>query len=131
MFCPNCKVEYRFGFTHCTDCDVDLVESLEEVSEVRRLEPLYVTHDPELLGEILEALEHEGVPYVIRAGTALALTEDEPLQDEGRPDRWEARISVLGSAHARAMDLLTRVRAARDRLEPLIPPPREDHYWGA
>ena len=26
MFCPQCRVEYRPGFTHCTDCDVDLVD---------------------------------------------------------------------------------------------------------
>src|SRR5215472_6328636 len=25
MFCPKCGVEYRPGFKHCTDCDVDLV----------------------------------------------------------------------------------------------------------
>ena len=25
MFCPQCKAEYRPGFTHCSDCDVDLV----------------------------------------------------------------------------------------------------------
>jgi len=25
MYCPNCGTEYRPGFTHCTDCDVDLV----------------------------------------------------------------------------------------------------------
>jgi hypothetical protein len=25
MFCPLCKAEYRPGFTHCADCDVDLV----------------------------------------------------------------------------------------------------------
>ena len=30
MFCPNCKAEYREGFTHCSDCDVDLVPSLSE-----------------------------------------------------------------------------------------------------
>lgn len=28
MFCPQCRVEYRPGFTHCTDCDVDLVYEL-------------------------------------------------------------------------------------------------------
>ena len=28
MFCPNCGIEYRPGFTHCNDCDVDLVEQL-------------------------------------------------------------------------------------------------------
>jgi len=27
MFCPQCGVEYRPGFTHCTDCDVDLVDA--------------------------------------------------------------------------------------------------------
>jgi len=25
MFCPQCKAEYRQGFTRCSDCDVDLV----------------------------------------------------------------------------------------------------------
>jgi hypothetical protein len=28
MFCPLCKAEYRPGFTHCADCDVDLVYEL-------------------------------------------------------------------------------------------------------
>jgi hypothetical protein len=27
-FCPNCQVEYRPGFKHCTDCGVDLVDAL-------------------------------------------------------------------------------------------------------
>ena len=31
MWCPVCKNEYREGFTHCPDCDVDLVESLDEL----------------------------------------------------------------------------------------------------
>jgi hypothetical protein len=30
MFCPECQAEYRPGFTHCADCDVDLVGTLEE-----------------------------------------------------------------------------------------------------
>lgn len=28
MFCPQCGVEYRPGFTRCSDCDVDLVHEL-------------------------------------------------------------------------------------------------------
>ena len=28
MFCPECRAEYRPGFTHCVNCDVDLVAEL-------------------------------------------------------------------------------------------------------
>lgn len=27
MWCPSCGAEYRPGFTHCPDCDVDLIAS--------------------------------------------------------------------------------------------------------
>src|SRR5215831_16768881 len=27
-FCPQCRAEYRRGFTHCSDCDTDLVAQL-------------------------------------------------------------------------------------------------------
>lgn len=30
MFCPVCKAEYRTGFTHCSECDAELVERLED-----------------------------------------------------------------------------------------------------
>lgn len=32
-WCPKCKNEYRKGITHCPDCDVDLVEELEQLPE--------------------------------------------------------------------------------------------------
>lgn len=25
MICPQCNAEYRDGYTHCSDCDIDLV----------------------------------------------------------------------------------------------------------
>lgn len=38
MWCPVCKNEYREGFYHCPDCDVDLVESLDDIKEPVREE---------------------------------------------------------------------------------------------
>jgi hypothetical protein len=32
MFCPECRAEYRPGFTHCADCDVDLVHDLPRLN---------------------------------------------------------------------------------------------------
>jgi len=28
MFCPECKAEYREGFTKCGDCDIELIDAL-------------------------------------------------------------------------------------------------------
>jgi len=28
MFCPECRAEYRPGFTRCSDCDVELVNEI-------------------------------------------------------------------------------------------------------
>jgi hypothetical protein len=36
MFCPRCRAEYRPGFTHCSDCGVDLVDSFEQKPAGRR-----------------------------------------------------------------------------------------------
>jgi len=35
MFCPQCKAEYRQGFTRCADCDVELVENYVEQFGIR------------------------------------------------------------------------------------------------
>jgi len=34
MFCPNCKTEYRAGFSQCSDCGSALVDSLETADSV-------------------------------------------------------------------------------------------------
>jgi hypothetical protein len=68
MFCPNCKVEYRPGFTKCSDCGADLVEHLSKGdwdqvgkvltdSEGRELlwSGVHPTRLPAALGEALDA----------------------------------------------------------------------------
>ena len=38
-FCPQCRLEYRQGFNRCSDCDCDLVASLEDNPESDRDDP--------------------------------------------------------------------------------------------
>src|SRR5512137_1560410 len=62
-FCPNCKTEYRSGFTRCTDCDVQLVPSLpQEEPEVGDTGPVELVElaafpnasEAEMIQELLE-----------------------------------------------------------------------------
>jgi hypothetical protein len=64
MFCPACKVEYRAGFTRCSDCGAKLVERLEETPihtnkpEVPRVaELLWTGNDARMRDEIIATLE--------------------------------------------------------------------------
>lgn len=79
MFCPNCKAEYRLGFTRCADCDVDLVERLDADATDSSQSPddanldapilLWSGVDSSALDEIREALDAAQIPY-----------NDEPLE---------------------------------------------------
>jgi hypothetical protein len=63
MFCPNCKAEYRPGFTHCVDCDIDLVYSLDDSSSPR---PASVSSsDPDSSSEIDDRFD---VPQLLWTG---------------------------------------------------------------
>jgi hypothetical protein len=70
MFCPECGGEYREGFVHCADCDVDLVADppqtqttpLPEVELVTVLE----TGDPSELLFAESVLREAGIPFVKR-----------------------------------------------------------------
>jgi hypothetical protein len=80
MFCPNCEAEYRPGFTRCSDCDVALVEHLEE-TDVHSNNP-ELSGAPELLwtgtdaatrAGIIDALETAQIPYHERGDTVGSL----------------------------------------------------------
>lgn len=67
MFCPECKAEYRPGFTRCSDCDVDLVRSLpQQIPAESPDTPVAVWSgdDPVAFGVAIAALKNEGVPTI-------------------------------------------------------------------
>jgi hypothetical protein len=77
MFCPQCKAEYRRGFTRCSDCDVDLVEDLASDSSKApdsaaghqfseyNLRPLWRGISQEQCVECCYRLRDEGIPYKV------------------------------------------------------------------
>jgi hypothetical protein len=70
MFCPQCKTEYRVGYTECADCHVPLVDRLpgEEAAAdpggkfVKVLETWDITD----IAIIKSVLDGEGLQYYIQ-----------------------------------------------------------------
>ncbi|HLK61964.1 MAG TPA: DUF2007 domain-containing protein [Bryobacteraceae bacterium] len=69
MYCPECEVEYRAGFTECSDCHVPLVEQLPMPAEVPspNLELVRVLEGNNLIVESVAkmSLEQAGIPYFV------------------------------------------------------------------
>lgn len=66
MFCPNCRSEYRSGFTRCNDCDVGLVDELAAEAQpefVALVEVLNIA-DAGQIPLIKSILEAEEIPYL-------------------------------------------------------------------
>ena len=66
MFCPNCRSEYRVGFTWCKECDVGLVADLppEENPEFVDLVEVLTMADAGQIPLIKSILEAEEIPYL-------------------------------------------------------------------
>jgi len=68
MFCPICRAEYRPGFTHCSDCNTELVPDLppeipqEEHDIVNLYSPNSET-EPAIIKSLLDA---EGINYFVK-----------------------------------------------------------------
>ncbi len=72
MYCPQCKAEYRQGFTRCSDCDVDLVYEPPAGASgpgIRGEAPddpfctFWKGDDPRIHAELCELLNEEGIPH--------------------------------------------------------------------
>jgi len=72
MICPQCKAEYRQGFTVCADCEVPLVAQLPNppggpASSAESSEDPFCAFwkgdDPRIHAELCELLDQEGIPH--------------------------------------------------------------------
>jgi hypothetical protein len=78
MYCPQCKAEYRQGFTRCADCDVELVHEPPPAAHGFGTAGETGSHgedsddpfcsfwrgdDPRIHAELCELLNEEGIPH--------------------------------------------------------------------
>ncbi len=75
MFCPDCRGEYREGFTRCELCGVDLVKALPPVDEASKedLVPVFQSTDGLLVAATRSALESQEIPVVVQGEEAQGL----------------------------------------------------------
>jgi len=74
MYCPECRAEYREGFTHCADCDVDLVEALPPEDQAEYLESATVFEgDPNNAELVCATLEGSGIEAWVENEAAQAV----------------------------------------------------------
>ena len=87
MFCPECRAEYREGFTECSDCGIPLVRELPPEPKREYVEFVTVlSGNPAVIAmakSILESAEiqyltqNEGVPYPSLPGEIQVAKYDE------------------------------------------------------
>ncbi|HEV2387618.1 MAG TPA: hypothetical protein VGS20_10230 [Candidatus Acidoferrales bacterium] len=147
MYCPACGIEYRPGFTHCNDCDVDLVEELP--AEDEREQPaagdelagpdapvlLWRGVDHGFYAEMTRALEAAGIAYnrenldprLIYSSESTALEIWVPPEDQAAAQKLlEEVIARADQAETAAEIAEYREPDDGDLPEP-EPPPEEVH----
>ena len=118
MFCPQCRSEYREGFTVCADCQVELVASLPELSPVAsderpnmELVTVFDSTNPALIGIAKTVLESAGLEFVTvgtdAAGAVFA----------GNPFLGHARLQVDKERAEEARKLLSEISESEEPLE--------------
>src|SRR6202140_3512117 len=88
MFCPECKAEYRHGFTRCADCDVDLVADLSDTKpdsgdhsnlqgDLSNLQEVWTGDDQQSCVATCLTLKEAGIPYEVAQRKKQFLKGDE------------------------------------------------------
>ena len=105
MYCPQCGIEYRDGFTECSDCRVPLLAGTPPV-EPSSFDPslelveILQTNDPVQLAMAKGLLEEAGIPFFV-LGQIATLVQDV----DGFLHKW-VRIQVPRDRETQARDLI-------------------------
>jgi len=115
MHCPQCRAEYRDGFSECSDCHVPLAPGLppapQTVEHTVQLVTVLETSDPFLMNLAKATLEDAGIEYVVGGDDA--------------DERMLTGMTTMGARAAQLQVEAVREAEARAALEPLQNPEPE------
>jgi len=113
MICPQCKAEYRPGFTHCSDCDVDLVYELPKRAPQgeESIDPAWRDdNNEEPLRVVWQGNDQGECVFLCQQLKAARMYYDVAQDAESRSLRmqvsWRYQIGVRSSEYDRAKELL-------------------------
>ena len=100
MYCPQCKAEYRQGFTRCADCDVDLLDTLpqepENAGQAKRI--IWMGDNQETCVALCLQLKDAGIRYQV--------TEGMKSRDARMTVTWKYELAVPAEDEKKAKELL-------------------------
>ncbi|MGD0777523.1 MAG: DUF2007 domain-containing protein [Candidatus Solibacter sp.] len=111
MYCPQCRSEYRDGFTECSDCHVPLLAGAPPAEPADAFDPtlglvvVLETNDPVQLAFAKGLLQDAGIPFFV-LGQIATLVQDV----DGFLHKW-VRIQVPRDREAEARELLEELEA--------------------
>jgi len=109
VYCPECGVEYRQGFTECSDCRVPLLPGACPPDDADPFDPslelvvVLETNDPIQLAMAKGLLEDAAIPFFVLGQIKTLVTDV-----DGFLRKW-VRVQVPADREAEARELLEEV----------------------
>ena len=103
MHCPECQVEFRDGFTECSDCRVPLVTGPPLPSPFdanMNLVTVLETDNPFAIGFAKGSLTEAGIPFFVFNEITTLMNDIDPMLH-----KW-LRVQVAADRAAEATELL-------------------------
>ncbi len=98
MFCPECRAEYREGFKVCSDCNVDLVDTLPPEPEPEYIDykEVLATYNPADVAFLKSLLESEGIQYFFKGEHFMYVRPlADPVRLMVRTDQVDEAVELL------------------------------------
>ena len=104
MFCPNCRTEYKEGFTVCADCGAQLVAELPpEEPEFSELVTVLSTGELSTVALAKSILEEAEIPFIAKGEFPMEQLAVGPVEIQvDRRDQAQARELLEGLAEGKS-----------------------------